>query len=263
MKNLLIILLLGLIISCDDDDSNSENVPEDGIRTYIEGQAGSYWYYETYADNQSGNDSLVAIDSIVVEQQLDYEGRSAIQCRRFTRLPENSNYEDAGTFYLSTSPDQLWAHSNGFLNLFSGNIPFGDPADFFDLDPEWILLADKNQSRWDAFETDVEFGFIFFDVTGTTEAKGRRISTSEIEKINGWNYIVDEYDLNVENRLEIEFGAGVPAPVDFELDYTVKYADKLGIYSIYTISSEVNIPGQELPETPPTEQRLIRTNVGN
>lgn len=263
MKKFIFLIIITLFIACDDD-SSGENVPEDGIRNYVPHNVGTYWYYETYAEDQNGNDSsLVGMDSIVVEEISQYEGRDAIKCRSFSKTANENSFSDNGEFYLSSGNDQLYIHSNGFLNLFSGDFPFGDPSDFFDLEPEWILIADKNQERWDAFESDVEFSFFIFDVVGDTEANGRKINTSQIEKFDNWNYLLDEYDINVKNDLLLDLGAPVPLPLEIEVDFTVKYADKLGIYSIYSVTSDVDITGFETPETPPTIQRLIRTNASN
>jgi hypothetical protein len=258
MKKFIFLIFIAVFIACDDD-SSGENVPEDGIRNYVPHNVGTYWYYETYAEDQNGNDSLVTRDSIIVEEQTQYEGREAIKCRSFSMSADESEYSDNGEFYLSSGNDQLYIYSDGFLSVFGADFPLGDPSDFLEIESQWILIGDKNQDRWDAFETEVNFNFIQFEVTGDTEAKGRKISTSQIERFDNWNYLVDEYDLNIINDLTINFI--FPVPVEIELDFTIKYADQLGIYNIFTVSSEVDIPGQELPETPPTNQRLIRTNA--
>lgn len=262
MKITSIILILLFLLSCEDDsNSPSENIPEDGIRDYIPSAIGTYWVYETHEIDEVGNEELIGIDSIVVTGNLNYEGRMAIQCINFQKVIGASNFENLGEFYLSSGNDQLYIHSDGFLNLFSGDFPFGDPADFFELDSEWILIADKNQDRWDAFESDIEFDFFQFEVSGESEAKGRKIQTSILERFDNWNYLLDEFDLNVINDLELNFGLPIGLPIELELDYTIQLADKLGIYSIYSVSSDVEVPNQEVPETPPTIQRLVRTNV--
>lgn len=260
MKNFIYLLLILLIISCDDDENGEDPVPVDGVRTYVDGEVGTYWYYETYALDESSSNSLVSSDSIVVEEISEYDGRMARKCRTYTKESGSSSWVDSGVFYLSTEDDRLLIHSDGFLNLFGGssNTPLGDPADFLELESEWLIGADKNESRWDVFEADIDFSFGFFDISGESEAKGRRISTSILENIDGDNYWTDEYDINNEGNFEIELNFPVPADIDFEVDYTIRLADGLGIYSIKTISSEIDIPGQEFPEPVDTEQKLIR-----
>lgn len=263
MKKLLLIILIVSIYSCGDDD-NPNKAPVDGNRKYINAEVGSYWYYETYSEDQNGQDSLVSKDSIVVVNELIFGGKEAIECRKFTMIEGFGGYAENGTIYFATDDNILYVHSEGFSNLIGGGGGPGDgfisPEDILNIESQWLILANKEESRWNVYQSNFESDIFGFDISGETDAKARRIPTSQLQKFAGKDYLVDEYDIVNEITANVNFN-GFPIPINFSNELTFHIADNLGIVRIETISSDVSLPGFPSQETPPTDQKLIRFQI--
>jgi len=237
MKNitvLIIILSLGLLISCSDDSVNSSSKTK-----YIKGDIGSYWIYENFSvDMQTGiNTDSSFVDSTYISSKVKVLDED---CSVYT----TDNYEDdklssTTEMYLREENEKIYTHSGFVTNSFN-NLPIDMP---FDVEEKWIKIADFNDDLWRVYEMDIdtlEIPFIGAKLVGNITVMGSK-EGSETISINGNNHIAQQFRLEIVFTGTIIFN-GLPIAFNPENLVDIWFSENVGMVRTYEHPSVISLP---------------------
>lgn len=127
-------LFIGLT-SCSKDDDNDKST---NTHNYFPLKIGNYWIYNCYNTDSLGNKTGEPfIDSVVVKEALQFEGKSC-----FMLLSFKSNSSKIDTAYWRQSSNQVFC----FANSSSWYLP-NDCVINHSLN-QWALVADNDKTSW-------------------------------------------------------------------------------------------------------------------
>lgn len=138
------ILFLILLMSCGD---NNTSPSENKKINYIPISIGNYWIYKTYninRFNQYTNSENPRIDSIVIEEKLEKNEKTAYKFINYI-IKENIYQYFQESFYYTDENDVYESSINIQNNLKFDSIPLSIPIQFKE---KWIRIISNDKNNW-------------------------------------------------------------------------------------------------------------------
>ena len=236
---LMLIALMGLMISCsEDDDKKDDDTPKDEMN-YYPMATGSYWVYsETEVDGE-GNETLMGYEKHEVENESELDGHSSYDVStyegetesEFEEEPSSTNtyYNDNGKVYVSMN----FVQEIFSVQEFGLVLPItSDMASVKIIDQdetEWEILSESYDSlMFNVMGIEVEF-----TGTATLKAKyvGEKAYSNESLDLNG-NAGAFEYIFELDGDIEGEY---MSSPIESSLTISSTrehwYMNEIGLVS--------------------------------
>lgn len=210
----------------------------------------SYWVYKTHELDQN-NEPIYDYfnqDSIVISGAKPLLGKTATIFKNYLYNNSNSAYEEKGEQYYHTYNSRIYAHTDALNSLIKVDIAgFQLP---FQLEEQWLLLADPYQSSWQIYKKDfdndsIQYGVIWVHFTGKLQIDGSFIADESLNTSIGALF-AKKYltKLSFAGFIKI---AGQDIPVNISRELYSWYSPSIGRVKIKMATMFVNVP-ELLPE---------------
>ncbi len=137
-------IITGLIFSCGGSSDNSTNGDDNGsnavLSDYFPATTGSYWIFEkSELDSNSNNKVVMSIDSFVVAEPENIDGKTAIKILEYS-LDKNTGKElGVSSNYYALEDLNLYAYKSFGPGYSKRWILFGNIQN-----DSWVVLEDEN-----------------------------------------------------------------------------------------------------------------------
>jgi len=216
-KSILILLLVGLTLSCSDDVVTPEE--EFDYRDYMILDTGSYWVYQSYGIESNGNIFLnsFAFDSTFIMDSLYLSGRNAIKMGNRNIVQGKSATNE---FYYSLDSNQI-----SILGItLAVNDLFNIVTD------DWITLYDQYRGNW----FNIPLGFNDTTIGGSTYNGFIRFDgyNEGSTKIEYQGKKIKAFTTHLVIKYEIEQMSDTLRIIDKREQYSYRFAKDIGL--VYT-----------------------------
>lgn len=230
---LIAIFFVLLVYSCSDNSvKNSKS-------KYLKGDVGSYWIFDNIPVDEN---YMREIDSSYVDSTF-ISGKLVVldeECDVYTTHNyEDGSIDDSTTMYFREENEKIYTHS-GFVTGAFDELPIELP---FEIEEEWIKIADFNDDLWLVFDFEVDtvkIPFINASMFGDLTVMGNKSILEEIE-------VGDKSVLAQKFELELIFDgtiilAGMPIDFSPERMMDLWIAENIGLVKSFEHPSEITMP---------------------
>lgn len=219
--------------------SCSDNSVKNSKTKYLKGDVGSYWIYENIPvdENYVRETDSSYVDSTFISEKLVILEK---ECDVYTTHDfEDGFIDDSSTMYLREEDEKIYTHS-GFVTSAFDELPIELP---FEIEEEWIKIADFNDDLWLVYDFEVDtvkIPFVNASMFGDLTVMGNRSVLEELE-IGGKTVLAQKFELELVFDGTIILG-GMPIDFSPERSMDIWMAENIGLVKSFEHPSEITMP---------------------